>query len=172
MFNNLSHFQLNWHLIIIPNQNIRKQFQATITRFGLFAGHTLGLTAAEAAYNHGRPWLNAVMRYVQDNYQFMCDYIEENIPQLKVVPAEGTYLIWVDCSALGLTPEERKKLILEDAKVYLDDGLMFGDQGADFERFNLACPRHIVADSLERIKAQIDKLSWVIAWAVYASQSP
>ncbi len=141
--------------IIIPNDQLREKFQASMKRSGMFGGNTFGLVAAEAAYSQGRPWLNAAMRYIQDNYTFMCDYIEQHIPQMKVVPCEGTYLVWVDCRGMGLTAAERKKLILEDAKVYLDDGPMFGPEGDVFERFNLACPRHILAQSLERIKKQL-----------------
>ena len=143
--------------IVIPNEDLRNQYQKAIEKSGMFGGNTLGLAATEAAYTHGRPWLDAVMRYIQDNYTFMCDYIAEHIPQIKVVPCEGTYLVWIDCRGLGLTAEARKKLILEDAKVYLDDGPMFGPEGEAFERFNLACPRHILAQSLERIRDQINK---------------
>ena len=145
--------------VVIPNDDLREQFADSRSRkAGLFAGgSTFGVTATEAAYRGGRPWLNAVMSYVQENYAFMCDYIAQNMPDIKVVPAEGTYLIWLDCSGLGMTSADRKKLILEDAKVYLDDGPMFGPAGDDFERFNIACPRHILAESLERIKAQLDK---------------
>ena len=82
--------------------------------------------ATEAAYNHGEAWLAAVMDYVQANYRYMAAYIEQHLPQLKVIPPEGTYLIWVDCRALGLDPVVRKSLMMEKARLFLDEGELFG----------------------------------------------
>lgn len=119
---------------------------------GVLSCNSFGLVAAEAAYNHGRAWLDAVMTYVQQNYYFMRDYIAEYSPKIKFVEPEGTYLVWVDCGGLGLTPTERKRLLMHEAKVYLDEGILFGAGGANFERFNIACPRHILVEGLQRIK--------------------
>jgi len=99
------------------------------------------------------------MAYVQDNYRFMVAYIAEHLPMLKVIPPEGTYLVWVDCRALGLDSTARKKLIMQEAKLYLDEGEMFGREGEGFERFNIACPRSILVEALERLKTAVGSLT-------------
>jgi cystathionine beta-lyase len=141
--------------IIIPNEALRTQFSKTIERTGLMGTNTFGVVATEAAYNFGEPWLTAVMEYVEGNYNFMQDYLAKHLPQLRLLPAEGTYLVWLDCRALELTPEERKKLIFEEAHLYLDEGEIFGPEGAGFERINLACPRALLEEALERLKTVI-----------------
>ena len=141
--------------IIIPNEALREPFRKTIERTGLLGANTFGVVATEAAYNFGEPWLNAVMEYVEANYNFMRDYLAEHLPQLHLLPAEGTYLVWLDCRALELTPEERKTLIFDQARLYLDEGEMFGPEGEGFERINLACPRALLAEALERLKAVV-----------------
>lgn len=144
--------------IIIPKKEWRDQFKATLLRHGLSGSNPFGLVATEAAYNHGEDWLAAVMAYVQENYRFMVDYLAEHLPQLKVVPPEGTYLVWVDCRALGLDPKARKELIMGEAKVFLDEGEMFGPEGEGFERFNIACPHSILAEALDRIRTAVADL--------------
>ena len=130
--------------IIIPNEAIRTKLQKTMERTGLFGTNTFGMVAVEAAYNFGEEWLTAVMDYVEGNYNFMKAYLAEHLPQLHLMPAEGTYLVWLDCRALELTAEERKHLIFDQAHLYLDEGEMFGPEGAGFERINLACPASVV----------------------------
>jgi len=136
---------------IIPNAELRTKYVDGLKKRGLFGGNCMGITATEAAYTHGRPWLDAVLTYVSANYKFVRDYFAEHLPQVTVVEPEGTYLLWVDCSALGLSPEDRKQKILGDARVFLDDGSMFGPPGASFERINLACSRSVLAEAVERM---------------------
>ena len=119
--------------------------------------NTFGVVATEAAYKFGEEWLTAVMDYVAGNYNFMQAYLAEHLPQLHLMPAEGTYLVWLDCRALELTPEERKTLIFDKARLYLDEGEMFGPEGEGFERINLACPRPLLAEALDRLKAVISQ---------------
>ncbi|MEZ4592146.1 MAG: MalY/PatB family protein [Chloroflexota bacterium] len=144
--------------IVIPNEALRTPLAKTIERTGLLGTNTFGVVATEAAYNFGEEWLTAVLDYIEGNYNFMRDYLAEHLPQLHLLPAEGTYLVWLDCRALELTPEERKKLIFEDARLYLDEGEMFGPEGAGFERINLACPRWLLGEALDRLKASINSL--------------
>ncbi len=144
--------------IIIPKKEWREKLGLTLMRHGLMGSNVFGLVATEAAYRYGAEWLAAVMAYVQDNYRFMVDYLAEHLPQLKVVPPEGTYLVWVDCRALGLDPQARKALMMGEAKVFLDEGEMFGPEGEGFERFNIACPRSILAEALDRIRTAVANL--------------
>ncbi len=144
--------------IIIPNGKLRKRFSKTIERNGIARTNAFGVIAAEAAYNHGEPWLQAVMAYIEENYRFMAAYLEEHLPQLTPIQPEGTYLVWVDCRKLELDAAARKALFMQNARVYLDEGEMFGSAGAGFERFNLACPRTILVEALERIETAVSIL--------------
>ena len=105
---------------------MRERFAETIERNALFLANAFGIIAAEAAYNHGEPWLEAVMDYVEDNYRFMKAYLAEHLPQLKIIRPEGTYLVWVDCRELGMDPAARKEMMMEQARVNLDEGELFG----------------------------------------------
>ena len=145
--------------IIIPDEALREQFAATTLRNGLFGASAFGLVAAEAAYNHGEPWLEAVMDYVEDNYRYMKAYFAEHLPQIKVIAPEGTYLVWVDFRGLDMDPAARKALIMEQARVYLEEGEQFGPEGEGFERFNIACPRSTLQEALHRIKTTVDNLA-------------
>ncbi len=142
--------------IIIKNEEWRTLYRQQVARNGTHSINVFGPIAAEASYRYGRGWLDDVMAYVQENYRFMTDYLAEHLPQVDVVQAEGTYLVWVDFRSLGLSPEDRKVLIMDKAKVYLDEGEMFGIEGSGFERFNIACPRSILAEALERLSSIVN----------------
>jgi len=144
--------------IIISNSDLRERFVRVLTRNGLGSANPFGIVAAETAYNHGEPWLNDTMAYIQANYRFMSSYVADHLPQLKITPPEGTYLLWVDCHAWGLDPAARKALLMEKARLFLDEGELFGPEGEGFERFNIACPRSILKEALERIKRTVDGL--------------
>ena len=90
--------------------------------------------------------------YLLDNLNFLRDYLETNIPQIKLIEPEGTYLIWLDCSALGFEDKELEKFIVEKAKLWLDSGHIFGKEGEGFQRINAACPRSTLQEALERIE--------------------
>jgi cystathionine beta-lyase len=142
--------------IIIPDEKLRERFAKTIARNGVFLMNAFGIVAAEAGYNHGEAWLEAVMDYVEDNYRFMKAYLAEHLSQLEIIHPEGTYLVWVDCRGLGMDPVARKEMMMEQARVNLDEGELFGLEGEGFERFNIACPRSTLKHVLDRIKAAID----------------
>ena len=141
--------------IIIPDQELRERFAQTIERNAIGLANAFGIIAAEAAYTHGEAWLEAVMNYVEDNYRFMKAYLAEHLPQLKIIQPEGTYLVWVDCRELGLDPTARKEMLMGQARVYLDEGELFGLEGEGFERFNIACPRSTLEQVLARLKTVI-----------------
>ena len=147
--------------IIIPDKALRLKLMETMMRSGMFGTNAFGIVAAEAAYNHGEAWLSAVMDYIQSNYRAMVDFFSEHLPQIRVIQPEGTYLAWVDFGALGLDPEARHDLFFNKARVYLNSGAVFGAEGADFERFNLACTRSTLMTALERIKSVIEQIATV-----------
>jgi cystathionine beta-lyase len=144
--------------IIIPNADLRAQFEKTLRSNGLFGIGVLGIVATEAAYNHGEEWLEQALDYIEGNFRYLDEYVRENIPQIHVIPPEGTYLVWLDCRRLGLGKWDLKRLMLNEARVYLDEGFVFGPEGEGFERINIACPRSIVVEALERIRNAIQRL--------------
>jgi cysteine-S-conjugate beta-lyase len=86
------------------------------------------------------------------------EFVARNMPEVAVVPLEGTYLAWLDCRALGLDGQSLRRLMIDQAHVYLDEGYLFGPEGEGFERINLACPRPLLIDALERIKQAIARI--------------
>jgi cystathionine beta-lyase len=142
--------------IIVPDEEQRTRFSKTLTAAGLIAGVGIfDAVAVEAAYNQGEEWLEQVMAYIEGNLRYMQEYLAQHLPQIKVVPPEGTYLIWLDCRALELDKADLRRLMLREARVYLDEGYIFGEEGEGFERINIACPRSILAEALERIKKAV-----------------
>jgi cystathionine beta-lyase len=143
--------------IIIPDKKLRTDFINIKT--GLVPGPNLfGYAALEAAYRYGDEWLEQVLDYLQGNLEFMLDYFVRRIPRIKVIPPQGTYLVWLDCRELGLDNLALKRFMCEKARVGLDDGFLFGAGGSGFQRMNIACPRSILAEALKRIEEAEAKL--------------
>ncbi|NLL76355.1 MAG: pyridoxal phosphate-dependent aminotransferase [Clostridiales bacterium] len=141
--------------ILISNPQIRHKFKAQIAASGYSQLNTLGLTACEVAYRYGEEWHTKLMEYLRGNIEFVRKYLRERIPQIKMTEPEGTYLIWLDFRELGLTEKERENLIINKAGLWLDEGTIFGESGAGFERINIACPREILRQALEKLEAAI-----------------
>ena len=144
--------------IFIHNLEIRKKLLKQLDRVGYSQVNLMGLVACEAAYKYGIQWLNELKEYLLDNLNFLRDYLETNIPQIKLIEPEGTYLIWLDCSALGFEDKELEKFIVEKAKLWLDSGYIFGKEGEGFQRINIACPRETLKKALEQLKEAVDEI--------------
>ena len=144
--------------IVIPERNLRTKFERILQSNGLFGIGTFGVVALQAAYDHGEEWLMQLLEYLEGNLVFLEKYVAEHIPQLTVVRPEGTYLVWLDCRSLRLDKWELKRLMLEEARVYLDEGFIFGSEGEGFERINIACPRALLGEALDRIRQAIEGL--------------
>ncbi|MCF6148218.1 MAG: putative C-S lyase [Candidatus Kuenenia sp.] len=143
--------------IIIPNPGLRKQFQEA--RKGILPGiNVFGFVAMEAAYRHGDGWLEQFLVYLHGNYEFLFDYIVKKIPKIKIIPPEGTYLVWLDCRELGFNPVDLRSFMAKEAKVGLDEGYLFGPGGEGFMRMNIACPRSVLAEALKRIENAVKNL--------------
>src|SRR5690606_9578812 len=115
--------------------------------------HMTGFFAADAlsaAYDEGEPWLDELLAYVQGNVEFAEQYFREHLPAVNVFRPEGTYLMWIDCNPLGLDVAGLKDLMYKEAKVAFNEGSTFGAEGAGFLRINLACPRSLLEQALER----------------------
>jgi cystathionine beta-lyase len=145
--------------IIIPDDELRSRFQKTLRATGLGWVGAFGLVALEAAYNHGEPWLEQVLDYIQANLRYMEAYLARHIPQITLVQPQGTYLVWLDCRRLGLDGAALKRLMFDQARVFMDEGFLFGPEGEGFERINIACPRALLVEALERIKNAVEALA-------------
>lgn len=138
--------------IIIPDEKKREQFNAYMGKLGLFAPSPFGIIAVEAAYTHGEKWLEELMEYLQGNLSYLTQFINEHLPEIEVIEPEGTYLVWLDFSNLSMTHEELEQFVQEEAKLALDEGYIFGEGGKGFERINIACPRSVLQEGLERLE--------------------
>jgi cystathionine beta-lyase len=141
--------------IIIPNKKLRDGFREAGGAHGV---NLFGLVALEAAYRYGDEWLKQLLEYLQGNLDFTLRYFKQNIPQIKPIPLQGTYLLWLDCRGLGMDDRTLSSFMKEKAKVGFDDGSMFGAGGSGFERMNIACPRSILKDALQRIEKAVKNL--------------
>ena len=144
--------------IFIPNENLRKAFKAEIDKTGYDEPNALGVVACEAAYRAGEDWLGQLKAYLLKNLNFLRDFLQEKLPQIHLVEPEGTYLVWLDCSELGITGKELDQFIVDKAGLWLDGGSMFGPSGAAFQRVNIACPQATLELALNKLKAAVDNL--------------
>ena len=144
--------------IFIPNVQIRKAFLKQMSAVGYSQLNMIGLHACKAAYETGREWLEELKVYLKGNLDFVRKYLEQNLPQIKLIEPEGTYLIWLDCRALGLPEAKLEHLIVHEAKLWLDSGAIFGKDGEGFERINIACPRAILEEACKRLCRAVQSL--------------
>ena len=148
---------------IIPNRRLRMLFKDAALAGGYGMGNTLGLTATKAAYDYGAPWLDALRGYLEGNWAFLREFLETRIPELKLVEAEGTYLAWVDCRALALDDAQLKQFILDEARLWLDQGDIFGKPGSGFIRINIATQKSYLERALLQLEAAVAARSHTVA---------
>lgn len=143
---------------IIEAKELREKYRAFKEKFG--SGNSpFGLLALKTAYLKGEDWLNQQLNYLDKNYKYLKEYITAEIPEIKVTKAEGTYLIWLDCSDLKLKDDQKLfEFMNKKAKVALDPGTWFGDEGSMYMRLNIACPLERLKKGLTRIKDAVNSL--------------
>ncbi len=141
--------------IFISNPALKAKFRKQVDATGYSQLNTLGLTACEAAYRSGGIWHEQLMTYLKENITFIRNFLEQKLPQIKLIEPEGTYLIWLDFRALQLNETQREQLIVEKAGLWLDSGAVFGKVGEGFERINIACPRKVLKAALEQLEVAI-----------------
>ncbi len=144
--------------IFIKNKVLRDKVVEEIDRSGYSQLNALGLVACKAAYQYGQPWLEELRTYLLGNLNFVRDFLSEKLPNIKLIEPQGTYLIWLDFSALGLSPTEMKSLIVDKANLWLDAGHIFGKEGTGFERINIACPREILKQAFVQLEQAVNNL--------------
>lgn len=141
---------------VIHNQELRDRYLGFLSPRELDQGTLFAFTATEAAYKHGGEWLDRLLEYVKENIDFVDDFLKKNIPQIKVMHPEASFLIWLDCRELGLSQPELVNLFVNKAKLALNDGSMFGKEGEGFMRLNVGTPRSNIKKALENLKKAIN----------------
>lgn len=138
--------------IFIPNGELKHRFRREVDAAGISQLSVLGLVATQAAYEHGDEWYEKMHAYVKKNISYVKKYVNAHLTGINVIDGEGTYLMWLDFRGIGMKAEEIERKIIYDAKLWLDSGKIFGITGEGFQRINVAAPREIVAECLERIR--------------------
>ena len=146
---NLAGLQLSH--IFIPDEKLRDLFGKELMRIPYDESGTLALVAGRAAYEKGAQWMDELKEYLLGNLDYLRGFLQNRLPKVRLIEPEGTYLVWLDFSAYDMTPEELEQKMHFEAKVWTDEGVMFGEEGAMFERVNIACPRETLKKGLEQM---------------------
>ncbi|WP_082795215.1 MalY/PatB family protein [Alkalihalobacillus trypoxylicola] len=147
---NLAGMQASY--VVIEDAKKRLEFKKHLALTFTGMNNSFAEVAMEAAYKGGEEWLQHLMDYIEDNYKLVVDTLSKSMPKIKWMQPEGTYLLWLDFSELGMTPSERKTWLIEEAKVGFNHGSMFGEEGSQFERMNLACSASTIKEAMQRLQ--------------------
>lgn len=143
--------------IIIPNPEYKKKWNRVVDEcFSAASCNPFGLAAIVAAYQDGENWLEQVRDYLDGNVAYVKDFVARHLPKARMADAQGTYLVWLDFREYEADPVKLEQLMQKKAKVALDEGYIFGEEGFGFERINVACARSVLADCMERIRAALE----------------
>lgn len=142
-------------IAIIPNEEIRNKVNAEILSVGIDHTSIFGAVGLEAAYSYGEEWLDQLLVYLEGNADYVLDYLNENIPELKMIKPDGTFLLWLDFRELGLSQEELNDLMIKKARVFMNDGTSFGKEGEGFLRLNIGTSRANVEEAMKRIERAV-----------------
>ncbi|MCE8623127.1 pyridoxal phosphate-dependent aminotransferase [Bacteroides fragilis] len=145
--------------IFAADESVRVKIDKAINLNEVCDVNPFGVEALVAAYNDGEEWLEELKCYLSDNYLYMRTFFNKYLPQFPVVKLEGTYLVWVDCSVLNRSSKEIAEILLKAEKLWINEGSMYGEAGEGFIRINIACPRQILIDGLNRLKRGLKEIS-------------
>ena len=141
---------------IIENDELRHRFQTYMEASEFSEGHLFAYLSVAAAYSHGTEWLDQVIAYIQGNIDYTEHYLKEQVPTIKMIRPQASYLIFLDCRELGLNREELNRLFVEDAHLALNEGTTFGKEGEGFMRLNIACPRATLEQALKQLTQAVN----------------
>ena len=142
---------------VIANSEYRERFDAFVERYQITCPNVFTSAAVEAAYREGEAWLEALLVTLQGNVDFVRTFLAANVPGVKLVEPEGTYLLWLDFRELGLDAKELARFLAGEAKLALNAGYWFGREGAGFARMNIACPRSVLAEAMARLAQAVQQ---------------
>ncbi|MDL2324916.1 pyridoxal phosphate-dependent aminotransferase [Ruminococcaceae bacterium OttesenSCG-928-A16] len=141
--------------LFIPNPQLRAQFTTQQDIEGGRMNSTFGVVATQAAYQKAEAWLEELLPYIKNNYDYLQQFMQQNLPLVKVMPMQGTYLAWVNFAKLEQDPDKLETFLREKANLFVNNGSMFGAGGAGFARINLACPNQVLQKALARLQAAV-----------------
>jgi cysteine-S-conjugate beta-lyase len=142
---------------ITANETLFKKLYKTVGSLHIDMGNIFGNIATEAAYRHGEKWLDQLIQYLYGNVELVRNFINRELPDIKMIEPESTFLLWVDFRAKGYTPAELKRILVEKGKIGYSEGTIFGIEGSGFQRINIGCPRSIVQKAMELTKFALAK---------------
>lgn len=140
---------------IIPNETMRNSFFSWLEATEMCEANMFAPVATVAALKHGEPWRKELITYIEGNIDYVIDFCKEQMPQIRPIRPEASYLVWLDCRKLGLKQEELVQLFEDRAKLALNSGTMFGPGGEGFMRLNVGCPRSTVIEAMNRLKCSV-----------------
>lgn len=143
---------------IIPNEALREKFFAFMDATELDYPSIFSIEATMAAYRKGASWRRQMLRYVEGNISYAEGYLAHYVPQIKAMHPQASFLIWLDCRALGMTQKQLMFFLKRRAGLYLNDGTMFGPEGEGFVRLNVGCPRSVLRKALDQLAAAVNSL--------------
>ena len=141
--------------VVVPDGNLRHKVWRGLNTDEVAEPNSFAIAASIAAYNEGEEWLDELRGYIADNKLLVRAFIEENLPELKIVDSHATYLMWIDCSAITGDTKNFCRKLRKDTGLFITNGGQYGDCGKKFVRVNVACPRSMVADGLGRLKTGV-----------------
>ena len=142
---------------IVPDARLRHKVWRALNTDEVAEPNAFAVQAAVAAFTQGGEWLDEMRKYVYENKMLVKEFLRREIPRIRLVPSEATYLIWLDCSELGMDSKVLAEHIRRETGLFLSNGVQYGN-GRDFLRMNIACPRKLVTDGLERLKRAVDMI--------------
>ncbi len=141
-----------------PRAEERKEFDDILGQMDVKRNNPFSLVAFETAYERCENWLEQLIEHIDGNMQYVIDFINERLPMVKTVKPEGTYLMWLDFNNIGIAQDKIQEFLINEAKVAMNDGATFGENGKGFARMNVACPRYMVEEAMEKIEKAIKNL--------------
>lgn len=138
--------------LIVPDQADRAAIATAFETLHVSAGNPFSIAAFEAAYREGGPWLDALLDYLAGTRNQVREFLQQHLPAIKLIEPEGTYLLWLDCRAMGLDDKQLSDFFVQQAGVGLSPGTLFGAEGSGYMRMNIGAPRSVIRLALENIQ--------------------
>lgn len=142
-------------VIVVSDDDLKMKVNKIFEVMDMKINNCFGQVAFEAAYNHGEEWLSELLDYIEDNMNYVINYFEEHLHEITIRKPEGTYLLWMDCRALGFTHHQLTEFMIDKAGLALTDGTFFGEEGEGFMRMNVACPRSTLEQAMKQLSSAI-----------------
>ena len=147
---NIAGIKSSW--CVVKNPKLREPFFGWLANNELSSPHLAALVATEAAYKHGGPWLSQCLRYIEGNIDYVAGYCRDRLPGIRAVKPQASFLVWLDCRGLGLDHDSLVSLMVDRARLAMNDGAMFGEAGSGFMRMNVGVPRSVLVEAMGRIE--------------------